>query len=184
MSADLNLDGWFADAQHIYPLRVQYEDTDAGGVVYHACYLAYAERARSAAFTLLAIDQMALLAEGVAFVVANLSIRYQQAAALGDVLQVVTTATAISRASIKLTQTITGVPKDLPSNSSSDSPQKLPKKLYSDSPIATLEVTIVQTRIGDSSEGQGKTGGIVRISDEVIALVRANFSSCQRVTKK
>lgn len=181
-SPALSLDGWFAGTQHIYPLRVQYEDTDAGGVVYHAGYLAYAERGRSAAFTLLGIDQMALLAEGLAFVVANLTIRYQQAARLGDILQVATTATAISRASIKLSQIITGLPNN--------------NTLPSDSPIATLEVTIVQTRVAGIAEGakemdskmagksEGKTGGIVRLSDEVMRLVRTSFFSPKKIIKK
>ena len=34
-------------ARHIFPIRVYYEDTDAGGIVYHAAYLKYAERART-----------------------------------------------------------------------------------------------------------------------------------------
>ena len=42
------LDGHLDDTVHSYHLRVQYEDTDAGGIVYHAQYLAFAERARSA----------------------------------------------------------------------------------------------------------------------------------------
>ena len=46
--ADAMLDGRFDAGNHLYPLRVQYEDTDAGGIVYHAQYLAFAERARSA----------------------------------------------------------------------------------------------------------------------------------------
>ena len=40
--------GWFQDGSHFYPLLAQFEDTDAGGIVYHAQYLAFAERARSA----------------------------------------------------------------------------------------------------------------------------------------
>ena len=42
------LDGVLDESKHDYHLRVQYEDTDAGGIVYHAQYLAFAERARSA----------------------------------------------------------------------------------------------------------------------------------------
>ena len=41
--ADAMLDGRFDAGNHLYPLRVQYEDTDAGGIVYHAQYLAFAE---------------------------------------------------------------------------------------------------------------------------------------------
>ena len=42
------LDGWVENGAHHYLLRVQFEDTDAGGIVYHANYLAFVERARSA----------------------------------------------------------------------------------------------------------------------------------------
>lgn len=45
--------GWLDGNKHIYPLIVYYEDTDAGGIVYHANYLAFAERARSAMLNLL-----------------------------------------------------------------------------------------------------------------------------------
>ena len=43
-----DLDGWVEDDAHHYLLRVQFEDIDAGGIVYHSNYLAFAERARSA----------------------------------------------------------------------------------------------------------------------------------------
>lgn len=39
--------GRLEDGVHRFPLRVYYEDTDAGGVVYHAAYLRFAERART-----------------------------------------------------------------------------------------------------------------------------------------
>ena len=42
------LDGKIRDKTHLYSLRVQYEDTDIGGIVYHAKYLNFIERARSA----------------------------------------------------------------------------------------------------------------------------------------
>ena len=67
---------------------MQYEDTDAGGIVYHAQYLAFAERARSAA-SCLGIDQSLLLSqEELAFVVRHIDIDFLQAAAFGDVLGV------------------------------------------------------------------------------------------------
>ena len=43
----LQLDGWIEEGTHNYLLRVQYEDTDLGGIIYHANYLKFAERARS-----------------------------------------------------------------------------------------------------------------------------------------
>ena len=57
------LDGALDDCKHDYHLRVQYEDTDAGGIVYHAQYLAFAERARSAWLRCLNIDQSSLLSQ-------------------------------------------------------------------------------------------------------------------------
>ena len=57
------LDGVLDDGKHDYHLRVQYEDTDAGGIVYHAQYLAFAERARSAWLRCLDIDQPRLLSK-------------------------------------------------------------------------------------------------------------------------
>ena len=43
-----DLDGWVEDGAHHYLLLVQFEDTDAGGIIFHANYLAFAQPARSA----------------------------------------------------------------------------------------------------------------------------------------
>ena len=45
-----------AEAMHVFPLRVYYEDTDAGGIVYHSNYLKYAERPRPAGVSALVLD--------------------------------------------------------------------------------------------------------------------------------
>ena len=58
------LDGWVEDGAHHYLLRVQFEDTDAGGIVYHANYLAFAERARSAYLRCIDIRQEETMAAG------------------------------------------------------------------------------------------------------------------------
>ena len=88
------LDGWVEDGAHHYLLRVQFEDTDAGGVVYHANYLAFAERARSAYLRCIDIRQeetMAGVAEdNMMFLVRRLSIDYMDAAGLGLALKVET----------------------------------------------------------------------------------------------
>lgn len=102
----VSLDGWFDQGSHIYPLKVQYEDTDAGGVVYHANYLAYAERARSAAFALLNIDQRSCLANGYAFVVASVNIQYHKPAQLGDLIKVVSSTSKMTGVQIILKQNI------------------------------------------------------------------------------
>ena len=59
--------GRFDGARHLFALRVYYEDTDLSGIVYHANYLRWFERARSDMLRLLGIDQRA--AQGVAFAV-------------------------------------------------------------------------------------------------------------------
>ena len=102
------LDGVLDDGKHDYYLRVQYEDTDAGGIVYHAQYIAFAERARSAWLRCLNIDQPLLLSqEKLAFVVRHIDIDFQQAAALGDVLGVTSKMVKIGGARVRLRQTIT-----------------------------------------------------------------------------
>ncbi len=104
------LDGVLDDGKHDYHLLVQYEDTDAGGIVYHAQYLAFAERARSAWLRSLQVDQTRLLSqEKQAFVVRHIDIDFLQAAALGDVLGVTSEVAKIGGARVTLRQTITNV---------------------------------------------------------------------------
>ena len=55
-----NLDGIIQDNEHHYYLKVYYEDTDAGQIVYHTNYLKYFERARTSLLNLLNIDQIVL----------------------------------------------------------------------------------------------------------------------------
>lgn len=77
------------DGEHRLPLRVYYEDTDAGGVVYHANYLRFFERARTELFPLIGIGEIAALAnEGFTYVVTNAEIHYRRGAKLGDVLTI------------------------------------------------------------------------------------------------
>jgi len=72
-----------------WPIRVYWEDTDAGGVVYHASYLRFLERARSEWLRAGGIDQSRVRAEyGIVFVVRDLSIQFLQAAKLDDELDV------------------------------------------------------------------------------------------------
>ena len=105
--ADAILDGWFDVGNHLYPLRVQYEDTDAGGIVYHAQYLAFAERARSAWLRCLGIDQPAMLADdGLGFVVRRIEVDFHLPAGLGDILDVESGLLRLGGASLKLQQKI------------------------------------------------------------------------------
>ncbi|WP_373820397.1 tol-pal system-associated acyl-CoA thioesterase [Glaesserella sp.] len=73
-----------------FPVRVYYEDTDAGGVVYHARYLHFFERARTEYLRNLGFSQQRMLAESLAFVVKKMEIDYKIAARLDDALLVET----------------------------------------------------------------------------------------------
>lgn len=73
-----------------FPIRVYYEDTDAGGVVYHARYLHFFERARTECLRQLGFSQQILLADSLAFVVKKMEIDYKIPARLDDLLKVQT----------------------------------------------------------------------------------------------
>lgn len=81
--------GGFADGVHRFALRVYFEDTDLTGIVYHANYLRYLERARSDMLRAAGIDQRAAHEAGEgAYAVADLAIRYRRPARLEDALVV------------------------------------------------------------------------------------------------
>lgn len=93
--------GWLDGDNHIFPVRVYYEDSDAAGIVYHANYIKFAERARSELCRLLGIDQRAMREErGVVFAVRELVADYRAPARLDDLLQVRSQFTALSGASL------------------------------------------------------------------------------------
>ncbi|MEW9855704.1 YbgC/FadM family acyl-CoA thioesterase [Novosphingobium sp. M1R2S20] len=90
---------------HWYALRVYYEDTDAGGIVYHANYLSWLERARSDMLEMLGVDQAASLAAGEGgYTVTEVTIRYRAPARLGDTVHIETRADKIGRSSSTLSQ--------------------------------------------------------------------------------
>jgi acyl-CoA thioester hydrolase len=88
-------------------LRIWFEDTDFSGLVYHANYLRYMERARSDLLAVLGIDQRAAFeaGEGV-YAVADLAIRYLAPARLSDRLTVETRLLALGAATVSMAQTI------------------------------------------------------------------------------
>ena len=97
--------GTFRGPLHLFPLRVYYEDTDVSGVVYHANYLRWFERARSDLLRLLGIDQRAAAESGEGtYTVAELSIRYLAPARLDDAVTIATAATELGAASVRLRQ--------------------------------------------------------------------------------
>jgi acyl-CoA thioester hydrolase len=96
-----------ADGLHRYGVRIYYEDTDAGGIVYHANYLRYAERGRTEALRAMGIPHnMMMLQYGMIFVVRRVEVDYQRPARLDDWLTVVTKTTRLGGASLDLQQTI------------------------------------------------------------------------------
>jgi acyl-CoA thioester hydrolase len=77
------------DQPFIWPVRVYYEDTDAGGVVYYANYLRFIERARSEWLRAIGFEQTDLAAQyGIVFVVRSVAIDYLRPARFNDSLQV------------------------------------------------------------------------------------------------
>lgn len=81
--------GEFNGKIFVFPARVYYEDTDAGGVVYYANYLKYAERARTEFIRALGVNQQEALAEDMCgFMVRSLNIEYKAPAVLDDLLEV------------------------------------------------------------------------------------------------
>jgi acyl-CoA thioester hydrolase len=90
-----------------FPVRVYWEDTDAGGVVYYASYLKFLERARSEWLRALGVDQVKLLRdERLQFVVVEANIRYHRPARFDDELVVSVTLGSLGGASIEMGQEV------------------------------------------------------------------------------
>jgi acyl-CoA thioester hydrolase len=89
------------------PVRVYYQDTDAGGVVFHAQYLAFMERARTELLNEAGID-LARFAErhGLLFLVHELRVKYHQPAGLNDMLSVGAEVVKLGRASLVFRQRV------------------------------------------------------------------------------
>lgn len=76
--------------KHITEVKIYYEDTDAGGVVYYANYLRYFERARTELLESLGIKVSSYAEQGIKFVVVKAEVDYISPAKLGDVLEIQT----------------------------------------------------------------------------------------------
>src|ERR1700758_1296889 len=97
------------DGRHRYELRVYYEDTDAGGVVYHANYLRFAERARTEALRDAGIPHADLVERfSLMFMVGRAEIDYVRPAIRDDPLVVDTETMDVGGATVILRQTIRG----------------------------------------------------------------------------
>jgi len=92
---------------HVMSIRVYYEDTDAGGIVYYANYLKFAERARTELLRSQGIENGELMRQDrVAFAVRECHADYIKPAKLDDALEVQTRVTEISGASLRMAQDV------------------------------------------------------------------------------
>ena len=92
---------------HKLRIRVYYDSTDAGGIVYHSQYLSFAEHARTESLRLCGINQINILEnQGVAFAVRHCAIDFKQPARLDDLIEVQTIFCSMSGARIQAKQTI------------------------------------------------------------------------------
>lgn len=94
-----------ADNASVWPIRVYYEDTDAGGIVFYANYLKFFERARTEWLRGCGIDQHELATKaGILFVVRSTAVDYRAPARLDELLTVVSRVERIGRASVDFMQ--------------------------------------------------------------------------------
>ncbi|MBE9561113.1 MAG: tol-pal system-associated acyl-CoA thioesterase [Proteobacteria bacterium] len=90
-----------------WPVRVYYEDTDSGGVVYYANYLKFMERARTELLRSIGFEQDKIQQElGIIFAVHSANIQYKKPARFNDELNVVTSISSLGRASINFNQAV------------------------------------------------------------------------------
>ena len=100
-----NLDGKLINNKHYYPIKIFYEDTDAGGIVYHSNYMKYFERARTSLLNLLKIDQIKLSQNhDTKLVVRKGDIIWHKPAKLNDTLLIETCLKYAKNSSITLEQ--------------------------------------------------------------------------------
>lgn len=95
-----------SQTENTLQLRVYYEDTDAGGIVYYANYLKFFERARTEWLRQLGVEQAFFLEQNLAFVVRRVSMENLASAKLDDLLLVSSKISTLKRASLVFEQQI------------------------------------------------------------------------------
>lgn len=96
-----------ASTPFVWPVRIYWEDTDAGGIVYYANYLKFMERARTEWLRAAGIEQLPLKEQyGLMFVVVDIEARYRQPARYGDELLVTCAVVERRRASLTFEQQV------------------------------------------------------------------------------
>jgi acyl-CoA thioester hydrolase len=92
---------------HIHPFRIYYDDTDAGGIVYYANYLRFAEHGRTEMLRTLGFERLDMMENGqLAFAVRGCDVEYLSPAKLDDALEVHTRVTKVGGASLHLDQRV------------------------------------------------------------------------------
>lgn len=98
---------------HLFPVTVYYEDTDMGGIVYHANFLRFIERARSDFVRRLGVDQNVMRDAGVVWVVTRIEADYLAPARFEDALEVETTVLKMTSARLTMGQVVRRDGQDL-----------------------------------------------------------------------
>ncbi len=104
---DIPYRGGFVGSEHRFALTVFFEDTDTAGIVYHANYLRFFERARSDMLKAAGIDQRAAIDSGIgAYAVSEMDIKWRAPARLDDDLVVISRVTQVRAASCAIHQRV------------------------------------------------------------------------------
>ena len=99
--------GMLENSVHVFPVRVYFEDTDSGGIVYYANYLRYAERARTEMLRCIGYPHAKMMSEdGLVFAVRRCEVDYMKPAHLDDALEIYSGSVEIEAASLWIEQTI------------------------------------------------------------------------------
>ena len=107
LSKDKDLSNDLINPIFSWPIRVYYEDTDSGGVVYHANYLNFMERARTEWLRALGFEQTMLKSElGIIFVVHSMTITFKSPALFNDMLEIKSQRVKLGFGSMEFLQTI------------------------------------------------------------------------------
>ena len=142
--------------------RVYYQDTDAGGVVYHAAYLNFAERARTEWLRSLGTNHQQLLSEhNLLFTVSRLTIDYKSPAKLDDMLEISTEIISCGAATLDMRQIIRH--------------EGHTKRDHEKNILAVLEVRLATIT---------PSGKVVRLPNELRAMLREELPPAKKNTKE
>ncbi len=118
---------------HSFRIKIYYEDTDAGGVVYYANYLRFMERGRTELLSDKGIDVAEFHGKGYFFPVVHVDIHYRRPAKLGEIIEVATEVVEITNITITFKQEIfrddavlVGQPLNSPASTETENPKEYP----------------------------------------------------------